>query len=111
VGHGEDLKDRMFTPLEYKEFLFQVPEEYKKLADNGWRTHYGRKDRLWLLFYRELGLLKPMPEDKELIYGGCLIGMSGLSVLANCTVYACRRLPLEIGRVSEQKIRDIFIES
>lgn len=111
VGHGEDLKDQMFSPLEYRELLLWVLEEYKKLADSGCRTHYGRKDHLWLLLYQELGLLKPLPEDKELIYGGCSIGMSGLSILADGTVYACRRLPLEIGRVPEQKIRDIFIES
>ncbi len=111
LGHGADLKDKMFTPLEYRAFLLRVLEEYKKLADIGCKTHYGKKDNLWLLLDQELGLLKPLLEDKELIYGGCSIGMNGLAILADGTIYPCRRLPKEIGRVPEQKIRDIFIES
>ena len=111
VGNGEDLKDRMFTPGEYRALLLRVLETYENLSDKGCRTRYGRKDPLWFLLNRELGLLNNLPENKELIYSGCSIGMSGLSILADGTVYACRRLPVEIGRVPEQKIEDIFIAS
>ncbi len=56
-------------------------------------------------------MLKPLPKDKEMIYNGCGIGSSILTVLADGTVYSCRRLPIQIGKVPEQSIKDIFINS
>lgn len=111
IGTGEQLKKQMLTPLEYRELLLKVLEEYKYLQENGCRTYFGRKDHLWKLLYQQLGLLKPLPKDKETIYNGCGIGSSILTILADGTIYACRRLPVEIGRVPEQSIRDIFINS
>lgn len=40
-----------------------------------------------------------------------LSGYLGLSILENGTVLACRRLPIPIGKVPHQRIRDIFILS
>jgi len=101
----------MLTPQEYRGLLLKVLEEYKCLQENGCRTYFGRKDHLWRLLYQELGLLKPLPKKKETIYNGCGIGSSILTILADGTVYACRRLPVEIGKVPEQSIKEIFINS
>jgi radical SAM/SPASM domain protein of ACGX system len=111
IGAGEQLKGRMLTPHEYRKLLLKVLEEYKYLQENGCRTYFGRKDHLWRLLYQELGLLKPLPKDRETIYSGCGIGSSILTILADGTVYACRRLPVEIGRVPQQSIKEIFINS
>lgn len=111
IGAGEQLRGQMLTPQEYRKLLLEVLEEYKCLQENGYHTYFGRKDHLWRLLYQELGLLKPLPKDKETIYNGCGIGSSILTVLADGTVYACRRLPVEIGKVPEQSIKDIFITS
>jgi radical SAM protein with 4Fe4S-binding SPASM domain len=40
-----------------------------------------------------------------------LIGYAGLAVLADGKVMACRRLPIIIGKLPQQKIWDIFLES
>lgn len=111
IGHGEDLKDQMFKPEEYRKILLEVFELYKSLSGENCKTRFGRKEPLWALLEYELGVLKDLPGNKKLIYGGCSVGMNELSILADGTVYACRRLPLEIGRVPEQKISDIFLES
>jgi len=111
IGAGKQLREQMLTPNEYRELLLKVLEEYRCLQENGCRTYFGRKDHLWRLLYQEVGLLKPLPKDKETIYNGCGIGSSILTVLADGTVYACRRLAVEIGKVPEQSIRDIFINS
>jgi len=112
VGAGKNLKDQMIDPYEYREVLLQVLKEYQRLKERGCQTYFGRKDHLWNLLYKELGLFKyPLNEDKKLIYGGCSIGNNLLAILADGTVYACRRLPITIGKVPEQSIRDIFFNS
>ncbi|MEA3432055.1 MAG: SPASM domain-containing protein [candidate division WOR-3 bacterium] len=100
----------MLKPQEYRALLLRVLEEYKRLKEEGCRTYFGRKDNLWELLYQELGLLKPLPEN-DLIYLGCGICANGPTILADGTVYACRRLPVKIGKVPEQSMREIFINS
>jgi len=112
IGNASKMKEQMLEPDEYHSLLLNVLEEYKKLKEKGCYTYFGRKDHLWNLLYQELGLFKkPVNENTELIYNGCAIGNNLLTILADGTVYACRRLPLKIGKVPQQKIREIFIES
>jgi len=111
IGAGEQLKGQMITPTEYRRLLLEVLEEYKRLQESDCQTYFGRKDHLWKLLYQELGLLKPLPKDKRTIYSGCGIGYSIITILADGTVYPCRRLPVEIGKVPRQSIREIFINS
>ena len=111
VGAGECMGDQTFTPDHYREILTGVMETYRDLSGKGCKTRFGKKEPLWALLEHELGILKRLPENKTLIYGGCSIGMNGLSILADGTVYACRRLAVEIGKVPAQKIGDIFTKS
>ena len=112
VGSGKTLMDAMMKPQEYRELLLAVLEEYKRFEENDCFTYFGRKDHLWNLLYEELGLFQfPRDEDKNLIYGGCNIGNNILSLLADGTVYACRRLPIKIGKVPEESIWKIFFDS
>lgn len=110
IGNARQLQDQLLEAETYRALLLEVLEEYKRLHDNGCKTRFGRKDHLWKLLYQELGLLQPLPKDR-LVYGGCAIGCSILTILADGTVLSCRRLPISIGRVPEQKIWDIFIHS
>lgn len=102
VGKGAQLKGQMLTPFEYRELLLKVLSEYQRLQEEGSQTQFGRKDHLWKLLYYELGLFKKLRnEDEGLIYDGCAIGNRTVSILADGTVYACRRLPVKIGKVPE----------
>jgi radical SAM/SPASM domain protein of ACGX system len=111
VGTGKNLKEETFSPLEYKELLYNVLEKYRQLEEAGSRTEFVRKDHLFDLLCQDLGLLPPRPKNKKMIYGGCGIGVNSLCVLADGTVYACRRFPSPVGKVPEQKIWDIFLKS
>lgn len=111
TGSGKKLKDMILTPLEYKKLLFEVLEEYRKIEEKGTTTHFARKDHLWIPLYQEIGLLRPLPQNKKIIYGGCGIGVHLMVILANGVVYACRRFPSPIGKVPEQRLMDIFLHS
>lgn len=113
VGSAKNLKDQTIEPLEYKELLLKVNEEYKSLRAKGCKTRFGYKDNLWVLVQDEKGIessQNPVPGGFG-IKRGCLIGYAGLAVLADGKVMACRRLPIIIGKLPQQKIRDIFLES
>lgn len=112
IGKGTQLQNQMLTPSDYRDLLLEVHREYIKLQEEGYQTRFGRKDHLWKLLYYEMGLFrKPKFEVPHLVYDGCAIGNRTISVLADGTAYACRRLPIKIGQVPEESIREIFIES
>lgn len=56
----------------------------------------------------ENGLFKPTP-TKGIIVDGCGLGISHLSVLADGTVFACRRFKSPVGKVPDQSLYDIFM--
>jgi radical SAM protein with 4Fe4S-binding SPASM domain len=43
--------------------------------------------------------------------GGCAAGVSGLTILADGTVTPCRRLPLPIGNVRKESLRELWVAS
>lgn len=104
------MESAMIPPQEFRRFLFQMDKKYQERQGDG--TVFGGGEPLWKLFYFEKK--KPPREEiktDKLIGGGCSIGCSGLSILEDGTVLACRRLPISIGKLPSQKIRDIFILS
>ncbi|MGQ9583561.1 MAG: radical SAM protein [Thermoplasmatota archaeon] len=110
-GSGRALIGQMLSPQEYRELLLRVLEEYRRLEAAGCGTYFGRKESLWTLLYYELGLLPALPRERGVIYSGCSVGFRIMTILADGTVLACRRLPIEIGRVPEKSLREIFIYS
>jgi len=67
---------------------------------------YGNKIRLletevlWNLMHND-DTLKKTSRETEKFLGGCGAGYSGISVLSNGRVYPCRRLPINMGHISE----------
>jgi AdoMet-dependent heme synthase len=53
----------------------------------------------------------PPAEDESFPAGGCAAGMSGLTILADGTVTPCRRLPIPLGRVGVNPLREIWAAS
>jgi len=111
IGKGAQFKDELIEPEEYRSLLLKVLEEYRHLKNNGCKTFFGRKDHLWKLLYKELGLFPPLSIDKETIFSGCSIGNHLIVIVADGTVYSCRRLPIPIGKFPEQTLREVFIKS
>jgi len=59
---------------------------------------------LWHLMHADDPLKKASRESEKFL-GGCGAGYSGISVLSNGIVYPCRRLPIEIGHISEGLVK------
>jgi AdoMet-dependent heme synthase len=59
---------------------------------------------LWGLMQRDDSLKQESRETGKFL-GGCGAGYSGITVLSNGVVYPCRRLPIEIGHISEGLIK------
>ncbi len=110
IGEAKDLTGDMPTAIEYRDFLDSMFKRYEKLKKEGINVRIGTKDPLWNLYLSERGLLKPTKND-GIIYGGCSVGISHLSLDVDGTVYSCRRLEIPIGNVKNEKILDIFLKS
>lgn len=112
IGEGENVKMcSEITPLEYRDFMFKMYSKYEKYKKS--KTLFGRGEPLQILLEQEMGIFQIHSEikNKSLIWGGCSIGCSEICVLEDGSVLACRRMPDIIGKVPQQKLRDIFIKS
>ena len=103
LGNAKDMV--LPSASDYKNFLYNI---YLHTVSKG-GSILALKDQLFKPLLNEMGLFKPKQTNK--IINGCLVGVSGLSILADGTVYPCRRLPIEIGKLPEQSIEEIFFDS
>lgn len=110
VGKGRQFKDNQITPQEYRKFLIRVEKKMEELKNKGIKTRFGRKCHLWKLLEYEKGHIN-LPANKKIIFDDCTLGITGLIVLADGTVYACRRFPSYVGKVPEEKLLNIFLYS
>ncbi len=111
IGEGKVLSKLSFTPDNYRDFLLQMYDTYSLLRKESYRFGFIPKDPLWVLLFKELGEFNPCKKDNHLIHGGCSIGMNGLTIDVDGTVYACRRLEIPLGNVRKESLRDLFIKS
>lgn len=92
-------------PLEYKQFLSEMWDVYTELANKG--TDFPLKDHLWKLFLYEKGLFKP--RKHKIVYEGCNCAIRHMTILADGTIYACRRFESPVGNIRDQSFEDIFL--
>ena len=109
-GNAKDYKDLNIAPLEYREILIKAQRKKEELLNKGSKTEFVEKCHLWKLLEYEQKKFEPI-KNSDMIFGGCSLGINGLVILADGTVMACRRFPSYVGKVPEQKIKDIFLNS
>lgn len=109
-GNAKSFSDSNISPLEYRQILIEAQQKKKELQNAGSKTQFVEKCHLWKLLRYEQGEFEII-ENTNLIFGGCSLGINSLVILADGTVMACRRFPSYIGKVPEQKIIDIFLNS
>jgi radical SAM protein with 4Fe4S-binding SPASM domain len=100
-GSGRSLLDRMLT----KEVLKGLYRKIFSLDIGGLKIVTG--DPVASQFRR------PSEEDADMTFpsSGCAAGVSGLTILPDGTVTPCRRLPVPIGNVRRDSLRDIWATS
>jgi radical SAM protein with 4Fe4S-binding SPASM domain len=108
LGRGRGIG--MLSPTEFREVLVRMLDAYRALEAEGFETYFGRKEALWALLYSELGLFEPPRWDGR-IHSGCSAGSKVLTVLADGTVYPCRRLPIPVGKVPQDDVARILFNA
>jgi len=106
---GDNNFEDDFSPLEYRELLLKVQGHMGYLTQQGSQTVFDKKDHLWKLLLYEQGKFKPGPNLRQQVISGCHVGRSNLTVLADGTVFACRRFYSPIGKFPEQSVFDVFV--
>lgn len=104
-GRGEKLFELMLNPEETHELYRIIIRKQIKLIENGSNLKIDMKRPLWTLLKDEF------KEHQDIIGGGCAAGFSGLALMPNEDVMACRRLPIIIGNLAEDTFFDIWYSS
>ena len=107
-GSAKQFRETNIEPQEYRKILEMVDAYSKKLNSDGISTIYAHKCHLWKLYKYENNAIR-LVDDKDTIFGGCSIGISGMVLLADGTAMACRRFPSYVGKVPEESIYDVFM--
>jgi radical SAM protein with 4Fe4S-binding SPASM domain len=97
-----------FTPQEYREFLLRVQRLIQELQVKGTKTGFTLKDHLWKLLLYEQGKFKLCSDNNGKIVSGCHLGERDLALLADGTVFACRRFNSPIGKMPQQSVLEVF---
>jgi radical SAM/SPASM domain protein of ACGX system len=100
--------EAMFTPQEYRNLLLGAQALIAELKANSSKTNFTLKDHLWKLLLFEQGKFELEPNPDGQIISGCHIGGRDLAVLADGTVFACRRFNSPVGKVPEQSVLEVF---
>lgn len=109
VPFGVTAKQDIFSPFEYRDFLSDIYKCQSEIMNGPRRTKFSFKDHLWKLFFYEKGDMVLSEIHPGQIVGGCGMGINTLSVLADGTVYACRRFISPVGKVPFSRIQSIFL--
>ncbi len=110
VGNATQLK-KGFFPDHLQQLFTGYLAEKKRLIDAGYALHIGEKANLLKLSRFQNQELYPVCSRDMSSVSGCLAGWTGVTVLNDGTVLACRRLPLKVGNLLEQSFEEIFLGS
>lgn len=101
TGNAKDL-DLQIDPLRYKKLL----QEMDGISSSELKLVH--KDPLWAIHNSTLLRFEPTRID---IDGGCMVGISLLTVMSDGTVHACRRMSSPLGTVPQDSLYNLFIGS
>ena len=101
-GRGRSLSDEMLKTEEVHKLYEKI---FSIVPENGLEIVTG--DPVASQFRNN-----PKNSDKEDIpLGGCAAGVSGMTILPDGTVVPCRRLPVPLGNVRKDSLREIWASS
>lgn len=103
VPQSNDI-DQNFSAEKYKNLLERIWKTYERHESSN--VSFSLKDHLWTLFLYEKGLFKLREEN--LIFEGCHCAIQSMSLLADGTIYACRRCESLVGNILEKSFQKIF---
>jgi len=102
-GNAKDMPKRL-QPLAYRKFLLKYLWYKGHLKKRGASLNLSEKDHLFKLLKKELRLYKPVPGEHD----GCHMVRNHLSILADGTIYACRRFPNPLGNIKNDDLFKVY---
>lgn len=98
IGRGQALDSDSLTAEQLEAALRWLDERRRSLARRG--TAVSTRDPLW----KALRTVGPC----EHCVSGCSIGYNGVCVDADGATYPCRRLPIELGNITETPLAELW---
>ena len=110
IGHGSTLDEEKMSPVGFRNIYLSALKEYDKIMKKNAEIIFPKKDHLWVPLFWELGHLSEREIQEKTILK-CGMGERHLTILSDGTAVACRRLPVPLGKLPEQKISELFMQS
>ena len=110
VGNAKDISLQL-SKEEVKKYFELYLKEKKKIKDTGKQIRISEKSKFFQLLHYENDDFYPYDAEEFAVIGGCYVGFSCYTILADGSVAACRRFPTIIGKMPEQKMEDIFLKN
>lgn len=108
VGNAKDISLQL-TKEDIKKYFELYLEEKKKIKETGKQIRISEKSKFFQLLHFDNNDFYPYDVDEFSAIGGCYVGYTCYTILADGSVAACRRFPTIIGKMPEQKMEDIFL--
>ena len=105
IGNATDIKNLLLSQDELKNLFAYLYREKIRLSES---INLILDDPLFNIFSCNSG--NEIENEVEKM-GGCSIGLNRICIIENGDVLPCRRLPLKIGNVKENTLRDIWFNS
>jgi len=111
TGNGANLKNLVFSPQEYKQFLENMYDTYQGLIDEGYdQMAMGTKDHLWKLLLYEKGEFE-VDKNIEFVVDGCSIGSGGFCMDSDGELYGCKRMNVPSGNITEISVEEFVFNN
>ena len=110
VGNAKDI-DVQLTKEDVKQYLELYLLEKARLKKEGFSLRISEKSKFFQLLHYDNNEYYPYETDDFPTTGGCYVGFTCYTILADGSVPACRRFPTLIGKMPEEKMEDIFLSN
>lgn len=114
VGRARELESSRLSAQEVRRVLTYLHEreiEFEAERQNGNRKPIIVQNRCLFHLTDPQDAIQRFQQGKRRLGNACAIGLAAATILADGTVLLCRRLPIPIGNVLEERFLDIWYKS
>lgn len=110
VGNAKNIAIEL-TKEDVYQCLSSYLQEKQRLRQEGCQMRLSEKSKFFQLLHYAQNDFYPYDTEDFSVIGGCYVGFTCYTILADGSVAACRRFPTIIGKMPEQKMEDIFLDT
>lgn len=110
VGNAKNIAIEL-TKEDVYQCLSSYLHEKQRLRQKKCAMRLAEKSKFFQLLHYDQDDFYPYATNDFSVIGGCYIGFTCYTILADGSVAACRRFPTIVGKMPEQKMEDIFLGS